>query len=572
MGPLRYARASMPTPWTRSTCLALLVAACASPLERAESALLRGDYDEAEALYRKAAQKPSTQATAERGIADVYVERAHESEASDPEGAELDYREALALLPGHDEALTGLVRLLRAQGRLDEASAAVEQAKATGECGGSCARLTLVLLLVRGDQAFAAKRWDDALAAYSEAQRIREQPAGAVAIAATHQAAGRLDEAEAALLAVQPQMTGADASTTDRFLALHRALLGTALAAGDFERADRLREIRLLVEPAARRLELALLVADAVYQRKDLEAALARYEALLQDPEMSEVDRATITRKVALGYATLGTRDLHDGRAEEADARLSRAIELQPDDWALKLQRILALSGRSGAEPALASLSQVPAQATGLSHVQAILLSLRVREEIARGELEAARATLELAKLANPDLPEVHLASASVLAYSPAEELRGADRRALLGARSVVPYRGEVFRFGEALAELDWVRVAVADRTKAYPFTAPWLPAAAAELGRKLSAVYPLSVGFREEPEPVVVLRNTGDRSVSIAVTGPARLRESLTLAAGGEQAVTVPDSGLVRLQIGRATKLLYAEGYTQVTIPVPLP
>lgn len=572
MGPLRYARASMPTPWTRSTCLALLVAACASPLERAESALLRGDYDEAEALYRKAAQKPSTQATAERGIADVYVERAHESEASDPEGAELDYREALALLPGHDEALTGLVRLLRAQGRLDEASAAVEQAKATGECGGSCARLTLVLLLVRGDQAFAAKRWDDALAAYSEAQRIREQPAGAVAIAATHQAAGRLDEAEAALLAVQPQMTGADASTTDRFLALHRALLGTALAAGDFERADRLREIRLLVEPAARRLELALLVADAVYQRKDLEAALARYEALLQDPEMSEVDRATITRKVALGYATLGTRDLHDGRAEEADARLSRAIELQPDDWALKLQRILALSGRSGAEPALASLSQVPAQATGLSHVQAILLSLRVREEIARGELEAARATLELAKLANPDLPEVHLASASVLAYSPAEELRGADRRALLGARSVVPYRGEVFRFGEALAELDWVRVAVADRTKAYPFTAPWLPAAAAELGGKLSAVYPLAVGFREEPEPVVVLRNTSDRSVSIAVTGPARLRESLTLAAGGEQAVTVPDSGLVRLQIGRTTKLLYAEGYTQVTIPVPLP
>jgi hypothetical protein len=560
----------MPTPWTRIACLALLVAACASPLERAESALLRGDYDEAEALYRKAAQKPSTQATAERGIADVYAERARESEASDPEGAEQDYREALALLPAHDEALTGLVRLLRSQGRLDEASAAVEQAKVTGECGGSCARLSLVLLLVRGDQAFATKRWDDALAAYTEAQRIREQPAGAVAIAATYHAAGRLDEAEAALREVQPQMTGADASTTDRFLELRRSLLGTALAAGDFERADRLREIRLRTEPASRRLELALLVADTVYQSKDLEAALARYEALLQDPEMSEVDRATITRKVALGYATLGTRDLHDARAEEADRRLSRAIELQPDDWALKLQRILALSGRTGAEPALASLLQVPAQAAGLSHVQAILLSLRVREEVARGELEAARATLEQAEQANPDLPEVHLASASVLAYSPAEDLRGPDRRALLGARSVVPYRGEVFRFGEALAELDWIRVAVADRSNAYPFTAPWLPAAAAELGDKLRVVYPLSVGFREEPEPVVVLRNTGDRSLSVAVTGPARLRETLTLAPGGEQAVTVPDSGLVRLQFGRATKVLYAEGYTQVTIPLP--
>ena len=560
----------MSTSWTHIACLALLVAACASPLERAESALQSGDHDEAEALYRRAAGKPRTKAAAERGIADVYVARARESEASDPEGAELDYREALARLPGHEDALTGLVRLLRSQGRLDEASAVVEQAKATGECGGSCARLTLVLLLVRGDQAFAAKRWDDALAAYTEAQRIREQPAGAVAIAATHQAAGRLDEAEAALREVQPQMTGADASTTERFLELHRALLGTALAAGDFERADRLREIRLLAEPASRRLELARLVADTVYQQgKDLDAALARYEALLQDPEMSEVDRATLTRKVALGYATLGTRDLHDGLAEDADRRLSRAIELQPDDWALKLQRILALSGRTGAEPALASLSQVPAQATGLSNVQAILLSLRAREEVARGELEAARATLEQAEQAYADLPEVHLASAAVLAYSTAE-LRGPDRRALLGSQSVVPYRGEVFRFGEALAELDWIRAAVADRTKAYPFTAPWLPEATAELGGKLRAVYPLTVGFREEPEPVVVLRNNGDRSLSVAVKGPARLREALTLAPGGEQAITMPDAGLVRLQIGRTTKVLYAEGYTQVTIPVP--
>ena len=90
----------MPTPWTRITCLALLVAACASPLERAESALARGDYDEAEALYRKAAHKPSTQATAERGIADVYVDEAFRGQGvarqmvrqllSHPEIAEVD--------------------------------------------------------------------------------------------------------------------------------------------------------------------------------------------------------------------------------------------------------------------------------------------------------------------------------------------------------------------------------------------------------------------------------------------------------------------------------------------------
>lgn len=561
----------MSSQWIQAACMALLVTtACASTLERAESALLRGDYGEAEDLYDKAAQNERSKAAAVRGIADVHTERARAREASDPEGAEEHYREALSLLPEHDGALTGLVRLLRAQGRLDDASEVVEQAKASGNCGGSCGRLTLVLLLARGDQAFAAKRWDDALAAYSAAQALREQPSGSVAIAATHLAAGKLAEAEAALLIAQPQMLGADASTTDRFLQIHRALLEGALATGDFEGADRIRAIHMADEPPQRSIELALLVADTLYQGKDEAAALQRYEELLQDGQgLSEVDRMALAKKTALGYATLGTRDLHDGRAEEADAKLSRAIALQPDDWALKLQRILALSSSTGAVPALSSLSQVPAKAAGLGHVRAILLALRVREEVARGELEAARVTLEQAEQAHPDLPEVHLASATVLAYSPAEELSGAERRALLGKQSMVAYKGEVFRFGEALAELDWIRTAVDDRSKAYPFTAPWLSAAVAELGAKLGVAYPLPVSFREDPEPIVLLTNPGEQSLAVSVTGPEGLRETLSIAAKGEHAVTVPDSGLVRLKIGRTNKVLYAEGYTRVTVSV---
>ena len=43
------------------------------------------------------------------------------------------------------------------------------------------------------------------------------------------------------------------------------------------------------------------------------------------------------------------------------------------------------------------------------------------------------------------------------------------------------------------------------------------------------------------------------------------------SMEAEGERAVTVPDSGLVRLQLGRVKKVFYAEGYCRVTIDVAL-
>lgn len=541
-------------------------------MDKAEQAHKRKAYEEAEQLYLEAAKDEESAEAAKEGLATLHADIAAEAEAEDAAKAEAQYREALEIQPGHDEALTGLVRLLRAQKRLDDASKAIEEASASGQCGASCNRLALIVLLEQGDRAAAANKWDEALAAYTAAQQIREQVTVAVAIAATSLTAGKLPETEAALTQAHPSMLKADASSIQRFLSTHRALVHAMLSAQDIEGADRVRVMRLADEPAERQTELALLVAKAVLDGGDRVGALTRYENILGgsgEQAPTDAQRPAIEEKTAFIYAALGTEDLHAGRPEEADRRFSRAIELQPEDWSLKLQRILALSGTIGAEPALASLSKVPATA-GLAHAKAILLALQVREQLDRGEREAAAETLEKAKRAHSDLPEVRLAGAMMLAHTPSDELSGGERRALLGRQSLVTYPGEVFRFGEALAELDWVHGALSERDTTYPFTAPWMPTWMADLEGKLKTAYPMPVVFREDPEPVIVFHNSGGPMIEISVKGPDGFREEVGVVPGTDKSITIPDSGLLRLKIGRQSKVFYAEGYAQVTLTVP--
>lgn len=560
--------------WSLAAFMALLVTTgCASTLERAQSAHRRGDYDEAELLYRRAAENDDSRDAADEGIASMWAEQAGSIEDSDPDGAEDLYRDALDLRPGHDESLTGLVRLLRKQKRFADASGVLDEAEASGKCGGSCGRLTLVLLLDQGDRALAKGQWDEALAAYEEAQRIREQPTTAIAIAATLLEAGDLARTEAALVAAHPLMLGADASTTERFLQIQSTLIDRLLETKQLDAVDRVRALRIREEPPDRATTLALQVADTLHEAEDEAGALARYEQILATPDehpLDDAQRAALSKKAAFIYAALGTRDLHDGFAGDAEANLRQAIALRPEDWSLKLQRLLALSGSTGAAPALEGLSKVPTKAAGVTQVRAILLALRAREEVGRGELETARATLEQAQQAYADLPEVHLAAALILARSPSDELGRGERRVLQGRTSIIPYGGEVFRWGEALSELDWVRNHVASRSKTYPFTAPWLASATKELEDQLRSVYPLPVSFREEPEPIVVFDNTSARAIEVSVSGPEGLREELFVAAGAERELMIPDSGLLRLRVGRTKRVFYAEGYAKVTLTVP--
>lgn len=546
-----------------------LLPACASTLDRARTARDRGDIEDAQAYYERALEDSALEPVARQELATMLADDAGRLEESDPGRAESVYEEALRLDAVNGPALTGLVRMLRKAGRTDRAQEVINAAAAAGSCG-ACNRLAVVLLLDRADEELRQKNWDAAIGHYSKAQELRAQTRPALAIANAHMMAGRHEEAATALDDAAALMTNSDASLRAEFARLRRTIVTAAIEAGNLDLADRARRIHIAGEASEELVALARAIADGLMNDGKTDEALVRYEALLSEQSelsITDAQRTELLGRVVNVYANRGTAHLHAGEAEQADAALAQAIELDPEDWVLKLQRILAVSESTGAEPALAALDKVPEETVGLANTRAIVLSQRVLELMEAGELEQAKATLAKAQAASSDLPEVHLAAARVLSRTPIE-LDRRERSAVKGRTAMIHYPGEVYAYGEALGELDWVRGAMRKRNEQYLFTAPWLGSRADALHEEIAAVYPYAVAFRADPEPQLVLKNEGPGFLEVSVSAPD-VDEELGIGAGEEREMTLPDSGIVTLKLGKRKQVFYAEPYTRVTLPL---
>jgi tetratricopeptide (TPR) repeat protein len=538
--------------------------ACATSLDKARSARQQGAWADAESLYRKSFDDPKLATTARQELASMHAKRADESK--DAAAAEKLYRRALELESTHDGALTGLIRLMRRTDRLDEAKALLEQTSAAQPCE-PCDRLEIVLLLELGERELEAERWDAALAYFEKAQGIRAQGGPAVAIANAYARAGQLDKAVASLEQAQPIMAQADASLRDSFFDVRLYVVAAAVDKRDLALADRARAIVLPSEPPGKQLALGIIVADHVMQRGDAKAAADRYVALLEIPDLDEAGREKLIDRAVKIHANEATAQLHAGNGDAADVALSKAIELRPDDWVLKLQRVLALSGRSGARKGLDSLGAVPTGTVGLTSTRAILLSLRVEEQLASGDLAGAKASLAEAQKVEPDLPEVHLATAHVLARTVVSGVDARELQALRGKKAIVRYPGDVLRYGEALSEIDFVKAELTKRRKTTLFTAPWIGAATEKLESQLFRVYPHNVKFREQAEPLVVLFNGGDRALDVKVVGPDDYRDRAVIAPDDLHELALPRSGVLHLEVGRNKRVFFSEPFIEVTL-----
>lgn len=548
--------------------LAVSIAGCATALDRAKSAHTAKAYDEAEAYYAEARDNDKLAQGAKVGLTLMYAERAGDLEQSDLKAAERDYQRALELNPVHDIALTGYVRLLRRQGRLPDASKLLREAAAKGDCE-TCARLGIVVLIERGRAEAEDKLWDLAIVHYAMAQEIRATPDVALAIVHAHFSKPDLAAAASEIEAAAAAIDAADTAWTESYGAMRASLLDAALSAKNLEIADRMIALPLPGVGPEVLAGLALGVADHV-AKSDTRAALPRYEALLTpESALPDADKTATRTKVARIYANLGTEKLQAGSASEADAAFSKAIEADPNDWSVKLQRIVAISSRTGARPALQSLEQVPKSTLGLDHTRAILLSLRVRELVSAGDLLNARIQLDGAQKANPNLPEVHLAAATLLAKTPVEGLNRKQRKAALGSKSLVEYDRQVLRYGEALAELQWIAADKAAGNKSL-FRAPWLEPAVRDLEDRLKRVYPYEVEFRTAAEPVVVFHNTSSGFIEFSLRGPEGGRDEIGLAADSKRTINFPEAGLVQFSIGRSKRFFVAESYAQITLTLP--
>ncbi len=549
--------------------VAIALSGCATTLDKARDARGLGEYDDARLLYEEAMVEPKTEDVARQELAQMYVDRAAEKEGSDARAAEQDYRRSLAVDPVYAEALTALVRMLRKQDRLADARRVIGDARNAGSCP-ACNRLELVVVLEEADAAAKGGRWKVALAAYGQAQEVRPQPSVALSIVRAHIKLKAHADAVAALQDSVPLMIEADASAKQTFVGLRATLFSYAIDNGLVPLADQVRSISMANEPAEPLFAMEIRVADYVMDSVDVELALARLEAMAArkgeqalDAEQTEAVRSRIARV----YANRGTALLNKGQSNNADQAFKKAIEIRPDDWPLRLQRIVAISETVGSRKALESLRGVPEETFGLQATRGILASLRVRELVKMGELEAARIALEAVQAEHGELAEGHLVAAMVLAKTPVDDLSRKQRKAALGPRSLVTYPGEVFRYAEALAELAWVKTAMAATSKDKLFVAPWLSTDLAELDRELRTVYPHVVEFRADPEPVIVLHNTTGVYIDVVVKGPDGMVEELGIPTGDRTEITAPTSGLLNVTIDRTKRVFVAEPYCKVTL-----
>lgn len=549
--------------------LALFMGGCATTIDKARDARSIGEYDEARSLYEEAMAEPKMQQTAQEELAQMYVDRAVAAEPSNKQEAEREYRQALTVDPVFAPALTGLVRLMRDEGRIQDARLAIDGARKKGECP-TCNRLELVVLLEEADAAAKAERWQEALTGYTEAQEVRPQPAVAILIVQAHLALKAHPEAIAALQRAVPLMIEADANAKQNFVGLREQLFTHALDQGDVPSADQVRALSLANEPQPPLFAMELRVADHLLEKVDGELALARYESMLARREgeaLSAKQVDAVNTRVARIYANRGTALLNEGKSNNADWAFKKAIEIRPDDWSLKLQRVIAISESVGSEKALQSLSTVPTGTYGLKTTQGIVAALRVRELLGIGEIEAARTALIKVQSEYGSVPEGHLVAAMVLAQSPFEGLSKKERKAALSTKALVMYPGDrVHRYAEAKAELAWVKMAMAASDKDKLFIAPWLGTELARMDRELAVAYPPVVEFRADPEPVIALHNTRAGYIDVVVQGED-LEQEFGIPTGDKTEFTAPVAGLLYLRINGEKRVFVAEPYAKVTI-----
>ena len=550
-----------------------LASGCATYVAKARGARDARDYAKAEQLYRQSMEKDKEaidRELARKELVELLIEQAKRRAKENPPAAIDLYREAIELLPSDEAAKDGLGRLFASLGRVDEAIA-VLGGDTYGKCD-LCERYLAVLLVARGKGFEGGKKYDLALADFRRAFELFPDPSTAFAAARVQRALGDEAAAAAAVEAAVPLIRPDDAQAQAAFVKIREEAVIRAAIDGDVALAERYLRMFPPGSGGDPWYSLQLKVASERLRQKDRLGAIAQIEPLLGDDHrqgVSEARRAEFVRFLIRVYTLEGTSLLREGKAAEADASFARASELGPDDDGVKLLRALAIAGRGEVERALQVAKMLPASAKGHAEVVGALESTLAFERLKVGDFDGAKAAVERAQAAAPDHPDVHVASAALLAVTPVLGLSKKDA-ALLRKSGLARYSDGIFRYGEALSEIAWAREQAQSLGDAYAFRAPGAAARIAELERTIAQRYPFEVKFNGQPTALLTLRSADGRTVEVKVRGPGGLDEGVFVSGTGPEALTVTDPGVVTIAYERRTIALLAESYTAVKVQLP--
>ncbi len=560
----------------RSLCgLALIslvgATGCATYIDKAREAKDGGEYSKAETLYLQSMEKDKDELDrdlAREELVMMKVELAKNTAKSDPTKAEAIYREALELDKSDEEAQDGLARVLASIGRTDEAIQILGGEAGFGKCD-LCERYLAVLLKKRGQLYESKGKHEAALGDYRRAFQLLADPSTAFAIARTLSALDRHEEAAKAIEEAVPTIRPEDRQAQADFIKVRDDAVMRAIAAGDLPLVDRYMAMFPPGSGGEPWYSLQLRVGRELWVRQDSAGAIARLEPLLGDEHAQTLPEPLRKEMVVFLdqlYTQKGVALLAKGDADAADKALTRAGELAPEDQTLKLLRALAFAGRGDLEVAGKIVDGIPAKTRGHSEVSAILDSLRVFERLDVGDITGAKEVLARAQATSPDMPEVHVAAAAILALTPVEGLSRKEVKTLRRS-SPANYSAGIFRYGEALSEIVWAREQTKNLGGTYLFRGPGSAARMDALERSIRESYPFGVTFNPDPTTLMTLRRKGG-DVEVEIEGGG-VEESVSVSSSTPP-VKLTEPGLVMVTYGREKVAILAESYTGIQVELP--
>lgn len=537
---------------------------CASEFDRARTAQAEGDLDAAQAHYRSVLEEGGADAPAARtALVELLCERGRALGRDDPAGAEAVYREALELDPTSDTGRLGVARSLLRQGRAEEALTLLDERRGCNGCG----RLLAVLLVERGREQLAAGRVEAARADFEQALGLAPDPTAAFGVVETYAVGGAAALAFEAMSRAVPLVAENDVEAQRGFVDLRRRLVLAAAGTGDIELADRYLAMSPPGAGGDAWFDLQLELARTRLKAGDRDFAIARIaDVLARNPtELAPSRRRELSAFLVPLYSSRASQYLRAGEVAKAENDLTYALRLDPENWTVKLQRVLAVVALGKLDHAFRMLDKIPPKTEGRPEVSAILWSVRVAEQLAEGDLAGAAVSLEKARQAYEQMPEVHVATAQLLAMSPIAGLP-ASAAGELRKRGLMRYpEGGIHRYGEALGELHWARTQSEALGPRYPYRAPSTDVLIDSLEGQIRAFYPFTIEFNPEPTTILVLRSRAPARV--VVEAPGGVRETVEAADGRPARLTIAEPGLTRITVGRTVRALITEPYVQLTV-----
>jgi len=566
--------------------LLLLVTGCATPLDKGRTAWAegQGDWTVAEPFYKEAVAKQNDESeVAAEELYEIYMQLATANKKDKPKKAEQQYRAALELQPSSAEARTGLIRLLMTLYRYEEAFALANEGATSGKCPG-CKRLLAVMLIEGGDQRSEQGDWPGAEASYAAAMDLLPDASVALGLTRSRVAQKKAPEAFESLKAAAAMIDQDDVQGRQRFLDLRKDLVTVALETNQAELADQVLDVAPKGVSSTEQLGLMIDVSMQLTAAGKPDEALARMQALaLAASEgklgLNDEQKAELLVRVALVFGARANQRLAAGDAAGASADIEEALKLVPNEPTVTMQKALIFATQGDLTAAKAEMAKLPRKTPGFRTADSILFALEAEKALAAGKLAAAAANVDYGKRADPNTPEIRIASAQVLMATPLEtDMLKKEEKDLrsLGLVSYPKGKGKPVRAAEALSELAFARQAHETQDKLFPFRDPGRLARLEATEAKLKEFYPYPVSHVAEPKAVLVFKNTGSTELELLAEGHRFFRKKKKLAAGEAGEIEMPKPGVLVLTLNpgetEQKAMFLAEPFTKVEISLPPP